>query len=145
MTCVIYDHLNKQIAIDSRITSSGVIETDSYDKTIKNEKGLWFFCGATCDFKILSELKHNDEVKVLPDCHSLLLSDGKVFLVGVYEDKRCCYSELTYSAAIGSGRKFALSAIDFNKKAKGAVEYSATRDIHTGGKIRVFNLDGKEV
>ena len=46
---------------------------------------------------------------------------------------------------VGSGGTFAYCALDFGKTAKEAVEYAATKDTNTGGKVRVFNLDGEEV
>ena len=42
--------------------------------------------------------------------------------------------------SFGSGSSFALSAMDFGKSAKDSVKYAMTRDIYTGGKIKVIKV-----
>ena len=53
--------------------------------------------------------------------------------------------ELKFNDYVGSGGYDALRALDFGKSAKEAIEYAATKDCNTGGKVRVFNLDQEEV
>lgn len=43
--------------------------------------------------------------------------------------------------AIGSGRDFALAAMDMGASAKEAVEAAAKRDVYTGGTIRTLIID----
>lgn len=45
-------------------------------------------------------------------------------------------------AAIGSGARFALSAMDFGKNADEAVGYACSRDIYSGGSITVAQCKG---
>lgn len=145
MTTIIYDHKNKQIAVDSRMsTASGTISDNNKDKTFINNKGLWFLSGQVSDHKDLVLLKHNEKCDVTPNCEAILLKCGKAYLVFV-SDSYCSYEELTCNNSIGTGAKFAISALDFGNSAKEAVEYAITKDCYSGGKVRVFNLDGEEV
>lgn len=144
MTTMVYDHKKKQVAIDSRTTADSVILSDNSDKTINNDNGLYLLCGSPGDYTLFVTLSHDDEVKVIPDVSAILIKDGKAYQV-MMSDKFCIHTELKYNCAQGSGYKFALAALDFGKTAKEAVEYAITKDCYTGGKVRVFNLDGKEV
>ena len=45
-----------------------------------------------------------------------------------------------FNAADGSGRKFALSAMDFGCGAVDAIKYAAKKDIFTGGEIQVVDI-----
>lgn len=146
MTTIVYCNKTKKVAVDSRMTDrSGVIATDECNKTIKNEVGLWFLSGAVSDHPDIVKLTHNEEAKVVPDCRAFLISNNNIYLVEVNDNGICTHELITTNDAIGSGFKFALSALDFKATAKEAVEYAATKDCYTGGKVRVFNLDGEEV
>jgi len=91
MTCIAYHHKDKQVAVDSRIVSHGLTKSDSYDKTLENELGIWFFCGTAADTKDLCRLKHNDEVNPIPNCSAFLISEGKCYDVIVNKDGLCEY------------------------------------------------------
>jgi len=138
MTTIIYDKKYNQIALDQRITLDGIITSDENNKVIINDIGVWFLSGSLKDYHEFSELNHNDKVKKRFDVSALLIRDGKVYLVAIAGNNLCYHLHLTYSDGVGSGCYFALSALDFGKTAKEAVEYAKTRDSHTGGKVRVF-------
>ena len=140
MTTIVYDHKAKKIACDSRFTSKGLIINDSGVKFLENEKGVWFFSGKRCDNDYLAKSDHNKKCDVTPDC-SAIVSDpnGNVMIVTPSGD----YIEFDYlkeSFCIGSGCDLAYAALDFGKSAKEAVEYAMTRDIYTGGKVRVYDV-----
>ncbi len=143
MTSIAYHHGDKEIATDSRITCGGIIQDDKASKTIKNEYGLWFFAGAVSDCIDLSTLKHNDKVYAISDCTAFLVSPTGVYFVCVNNDMYCQHTLLNYNDAMGSGREFTLAAMDFGKSAKEAVKYAMTRDVYTGGRIRVFKVGNK--
>ena len=143
MTTVCYSHKHKQVAIDSRITSNGVIRSDNHKKTLENDLGIWFFTGKVSDEKDICKLKHNDKVDVIPEASAYVISDNKVHLVLVNSDGYCEWALLDYDDAMGSGGDFALAALDFGEDAKGAIEYAKQRDIYTGGEVRVFNVERK--
>ncbi len=140
MTTMAYHHQDKQVAVESRLVNHGLVKCDSYDKTIKNELGLWVCCGTASDIKDLCKLKHNDEVNPIPDCSAFLISEGKCYDVVVNRDGLCEYFEIAFNEAKGSGSELALAAMDHGKSAKESVEYAITRDIYSGGKVRVFNV-----
>lgn len=140
MTTIAYHHGDKQISIDSRITGGNEILTDKASKTIKNKLGFWILSGSTCDYNILSALKHNDKVKPFPDCSALLIKDGKAWYVHINNDGYCCYSELTYNYTLGSGADYAAAVMDQGKSAAEAVKYAMTRDSKTGGRVRTYNV-----
>lgn len=140
MTTVVYDHKNKQVAIDSRYTRGDIIDSDKGDKVRKDKRGIWLFAGHQGDFVDLMKLERNEKTEVRPDCGAILISEGKAFTVDTDNDGFCIVSELTDSFAMGSGSNFAIAALDFGKTAKEAVNYAKTRDVYTGGRVRVFDL-----
>jgi ATP-dependent protease HslVU (ClpYQ) peptidase subunit len=56
------------------------------------------------------------------------------------DDNEFWVENLYCNQGVGSGFKFAISAMDHGKSAKDAVKYAATRDIYTGGKIHVYDI-----
>jgi ATP-dependent protease HslVU (ClpYQ) peptidase subunit len=140
MTTIIYDHKNKQIACDSRLTGGTLIVSDTIEKFKSNDKGMWFFAGAKSDESQIMELEHNDKPEVKPDCSALLVKDKKCYLV-TFNGDYCSISENEYNHSIGSGGEFALSALDFGDSSKEAVEYAITKDSASGGKVHVYDIE----
>ena len=140
MTTIAYHHGDKQVAIDSRYTRGDIVDTDKGDKVRKNERGIWLFAGHQGDFEDLMKLDRNEKVDVRPDCGAILISKGKAYTVDTDNDGFCIVSILNENITIGSGSNFALAAMDFGKGAKDAVKYAMTRDIYTGGRVRVFDV-----
>ena len=145
MTCIAYHHKDKQIAVDSRITCDGVICSDEFSKVIINELGTWVLCGRNDDYEILPTLKMGDNAGRELHCTAMLVKEGRVVLALTEEDGRYSESPVTYNDAQGSGYRFALAALDMGKSAEEAVEYAMTRDIYTGGKVQVINVETGEV
>lgn len=146
MTTIVYDHKRKQVAIDSRATSSGIIVDDESQKWTVTESGeIWFTCGAICDEELLIEcFKNGDrllDVKVIPDANAFVIRDGKVLMRGVTSEGEAWTQKLTSSRCLGSGSSFALAALDFGCDAKQAVEYAITRDCYSGGKVHVYDIE----
>lgn len=140
MTTIVYDHKNKQIAIDSRVTAGTLISDDDATKWDESKGSFWFFCGAIADHQQLIELAHNDKPEVHPDSSAIMANDKGVWLV-CFNGEYCCHSPLSHSRAIGSGSDFALASLDHGKSAKEAIEYAMTRDTGTGGKVHVFDVE----
>jgi len=147
MTTIVYDHKNKQIACDSRSTIDSMI---IYDKTVKYKSvgdKLWFLSGSTGDADTF--IQHYNP---LTEANQHLNIDA-IFLItkgdcagGVYmtiKDDNHVYKEciLEHNYTTGSGCEWALSALDHGKTAKEAVEYAMTRDIYSGGKIHVYDIE----
>ena len=143
MTTIVYDHKNKQIAVDSRATRGDIICSDSESKFEFIDGQIWFFSGVIADKELLVSWFSDKEQKptLVPECCSIVIIKGKAYLNTVGEHGAAYQSELTFSDAIGSGSSFALAALDHGKTAKQAVEYAAKRDPFTGGKITVFDVE----
>ena len=90
MTTIVYDHENKQIAIDGRLTKGG--------STIISDMDDGYFCKMLID--------HNE-------CK-------------------------------GSGELLALAALDHGESALNAINYAMTRDMFTGGKVNVYDIEKGE-
>ena len=144
MTTIAYHHKSKIISCDSRMVNHGLIKSDSFNKTVKNEFGLQFFCGSASDIKDLCVLQHNDHINVIPDCSAFLIKDGNCFDVIVNKEGYCEYFQLGHNDSKGSGSELALAALDFGKTAKEAVEYAMTRDIYSGGKVHAYDIEKAE-
>jgi len=144
MTTIVYDHKNRQIAVDSRMTKNSGFYNDCFDKIKFKGSLLFAMCGSTCDLDYFidnyEKYKRTGLDDAILDCSGIMVRDGKVYNVFVHED---IFNEdvLICNEAYGSGAQLALAALDFGCSAKDAVEYAATRDIYTGGKVHVFNLD----
>lgn len=145
MTTIVYDHKARQIAIDSRATSGGVIVDDESKKWRLTESGeLWFTCGAICDEDLLIEcFKDGDKklnISVIPDANAFVLRGDNVLMRGVTQDGEAWTQTLTSKRCLGSGSSFALAALDFGKTAKESVEYAISRDCYSGGKVHVYDI-----
>jgi ATP-dependent protease HslVU (ClpYQ) peptidase subunit len=140
MTTVIYNHKEKQIACDSRLSGGTLIVSDTIEKFKSNKKGMWFFVGAKSDESQMMELEHNDKPEVKPDCTALLVRNKKCYLV-TFNGDFCSISENEYNHSIGSGGEFALAALDFHATTIGAVEYAITKDSASGGKVHVYDIE----
>lgn len=68
--------------------------------------------------------------------------DGVVYLAATEDDGRVWRSTVsdTDPIVIGSGADHAITAIDCGKTVREAVKMAAKRDVHTGGKIRVYRV-----
>lgn len=144
MTTIIFDHKNKQIACDSRVCAGNRIETDSDNKFLKNNKGLWFLAGPCFDSEIITTFSSGEIVEKSNKAVAILAAiDGSVYDISVH-DGMCLWEKIDYSISKGSGSDFALALIDMGKTAKEAVEYAMTRDIYTGGKVNVYDIEKGE-
>lgn len=146
MTTIAYNHETKTLAVDSRMSCNGVIETDDCNKIIENEHGLWVMAGSVAEIDTFVSLKDGE---LMPDVESIiagfLVTDGKVFYAYVGADRRPEMLLTEYSTAEGSGKSFALAAMDHGASADDAVEYTFKRDMYSGGTIRLIDVDTGEV
>jgi ATP-dependent protease HslVU (ClpYQ) peptidase subunit len=150
MTTIVYDHKNKQIACDSRSTIGGTIIDNNAIKHRKVGDKLWFISGRPGDadtfiknFNPLHSANKNMDVS----CIFVLLEGagaGNVHMA--IKDSDDTYAECVadHDYAQGSGDKWALAALDFGFTAKEAVEYAITKDVYSGGKVHVYDIE-KEV
>lgn len=144
MTTIVYDHKARQIACDSRMTRSGVVLSDSASKWKYDKSVILFFTGCTCDFEQF--MQHYGTHGAKPDAEveadAFIVRDGAVYEAGFSKTHGYFETPLReYSSAIGSGQSFALAALDYGESARRAVEYAMTRDIYTGGKVHVYDIE----
>mgnify|MGYP000645636905 CR=1 FL=1 len=143
MTTIVYDHKNKQIACDSRMSKSSGSYSNCYTKMVWNKNILFILTGSTCDmayFRENYEKYKKVEVDVELDCSGIIIRDGVAYNVfiheGVFNEDICFCDEFT-----GSGGKYAVSSLDHGCTAKEAVEYAITRDCFSGGKVHVYDIE----
>jgi len=69
-------------------------------------------------------------------------------LVYVWQTRGCryIYAEciVDHNYAQGSGDQWALAALDFGDSAREAVEYAMTKDVYSGGKVHVYDIEKAE-
>ena len=144
MTTIVLDYKRNQIACDSRMSRTNGIYNDCFIKMIEKDGSLFVLTGSTCDMDYFIEnyAKYGKvELKDIEiDCYGILIRNGSAYNVwihdGVFNEDLIICNEFA-----GSGGKFALAALDFGKTAKEAVEYAATKDCFTGGKVHVYDIE----
>lgn len=141
MTTIAYHYGDGQIAIDSRACAGSLISTNKINKTLENKLGIWFLCGAVHDMADFVELSKNEilnkDLELV--CSGLRITNNVVYWVFIV-DGVFCEEVIQYNLGLGSGGDFALAAMDHGKNAKEAVKYAMTRDVYTGGRVRVYNV-----
>jgi len=138
MTTIAYNHKDKQIAVDSRVSSGTLINTDKYNKAYKIGDCLVILAGSLSDIgTFVSEFP---KIQTAVDCVGFCIDNKLVYNISVDEQGKLHKSLVKFNDAEGSGYAFAIAAMDFGKSAKDAIKYATTRDIGTGGRIRVYNV-----
>lgn len=140
MTTIVYNHKDKQIAIDSRSSRDNVIITDNAIKWRTEQGALFFLCGLVPDFDMLIEAYFGKALLTVPEANAFVIDKGIPYRIGVTEELIFWKSELTNSDSFGSGASFALAALDFKLSAAEAIEYTKTRDCYTGGTVHTYDL-----
>ena len=140
MTTVAYNHKDKEIAVDSRFTRGDVISTDKGIKIIK-KNGVTFVCaGLSAQYGLLADMWFDDLAVKGLECHAFVVDKGVVYDFGLDNDGRISKERLDENLSKGSGQDWALAAMDFGCNAKDAVKYAMTRDIYTGGTVKVIKV-----
>lgn len=139
MTTVAYNHKDKQIAVDSRLTCGDLIVSDKAEKFTYDKGSLFFFSGFSCDTKKLIDAYNGADVAGDIGAGAIVVSNGTVSLV-TFEDRQIMITSLGYDYAIGRGDEFAISAMSLGLNVKQAVEHSAKHMTSTGGKIHLYDI-----
>lgn len=142
MTTVVY-HKNI-IAVDSRIIKGDIIIDDDFDKIVEEKGVIFIWAGNMPDVFDLVKAYFGESYSKKININAIVDDNGKVYSVGTSEegyfwkvdmtDKNCC---------IGSGRWHAWTALDCGQDAKGAVFMAMKRDMFTGGRIRIHEVNKK--
>ena len=146
MTTIVYNHKDKQIAVDSRITKGGsTIITDEGKKFLIDNVGVWFLSGDVCDQEgfIKCYGKELEQQQVTFNCSAFLVIGKEVYSVYM-DDGYFCKILVDHNESKGSGELLSLAALDHGRTAKEAIEYAMTRDMFTGGKINIYDIEKGE-
>lgn len=131
------------IAYDSRTTSGNFIETDNCQKMTVYNNHMFFMCGCVPDEERFIDVWFGGkEIKNI-DVTAFVLDDKNILYKATVDGDSGLWKyklNISQCHAIGSGEKFAISAMDFGKSAKEAVKYAITRDSGCGGVIRVYKI-----
>lgn len=145
MTTLAYSRKENVIAVDSRMTSDDIVQSDKFEKWLTGESGdIYFIVGCVSDAKRLMEAVESgcDEMDDTNAVQANLVRvSGEPCIIGV-DSGFLFYDKLDDAEfrALGTGQHFALAALDLGKTAKQAVEYAMTRDIYSGGKVVQYDL-----
>ena len=141
MTTLAYD--GRYIACDGRNTINGVVASDSVNKIYEVGDSIFALCGVTehciqfSEYFVAGMECSNPEM----DSGGFLFKDGEIYLVFVNEDTKRYRKDrirMPYWAD-GSGRDWAIAAMDHGKNAIDAVKYAMTRDTGSGGIITCYD------
>lgn len=129
------------IAHDGQVTAGHIIMCSNAIKSNIVNGTAFFMAGSDSDEKQFIYAYLNDEkLPKISDLQCFIVRNGMVLLSS--SESRIIWScEASKIDAIGSGRDFALAAMDLGLSAKDAVEAACKRDIYSGGKIRSYRVD----
>lgn len=146
MTTIVYNHKTKTIAYDSRITKGSVIVSDAREKRVLRDDIDFFCSGADSDIPELIDCYIEGRLKSERslEANAIFVKDGNAFILICTNDLEIIHCLLQENESLGSGGEWAIAALDFGCDAVNAVEYAATKDIYTGGKINIFEIAGVE-
>jgi 20S proteasome alpha/beta subunit len=140
MTTIAFNYKDKEIAVDSRLTRGDMISTDSGNKIFKKDGVVFIVAGETNHSKSLVDMWFSGEVDVSLNCSAFVVCNGEVYDFGLDADKNIAKELVDENLTKGSGDLWAHAAMDFGCSAKDAVKYAMTRDVYTGGKVRVIKV-----
>jgi len=143
MTTIAYNHKDKEIAVDSRTSRNSTIMSDKKNKIITVDGVSYIGCGDVDDIEelvgVLAGKLDVDSVKT-NTAEVIWFNKGEVFRIAFNDGEGVWSQASRINDAIGSGSDWAMAAMDFGRSAKDAVKYAMTRDMYTGGKIRVIKV-----
>jgi ATP-dependent protease HslVU (ClpYQ) peptidase subunit len=137
MTTIAYHHKLKSIAVDSRVSTHNFVCIDDAKKWFTYGEDKVLATGECADIYELERDWESDKFAPLK-CEFMLIRDKKVFY-GYIQNGRKRIEPLTYNFAIGSGKIWAMAAMDYGDNAEKSVEYAIKKDKTSGGKVQVFN------
>jgi 20S proteasome alpha/beta subunit len=137
------------IAYDSRTTSADIITNDHANKGRWIEDCFFVFSGSLCDYDQLVELyfgrsdrfKHIEASAVVYDKSGQLWFTSIDANEGLWKERL----DLDTARAYGSGTCYALTAMDCGRSAVQAVRMAALRDCKTGGQVRYFDVETRNL
>ena len=140
MTTIAYK--NGVFAYDSRSTCESVITNNNTDKRRIVNGVVFILCCAVADYPYIIDAYFGCTVKKNFDCAGFAIDIGRLYEIGINNNDG--FWKMGFPArncrALGSGYKFALTAMDLGCDAVKAVKMAAKRDTGTGGRVRVYQV-----
>ncbi len=149
MTCIVGDPKRMVIVADTQISDddSGSKDTN-WEKVFAVPDGWLAGAGDVGSIQKVVEWYRNGkpsntkpEIKEDNDADFMLLSDDGIFLC----DKTLEFWKIDKPDGIGSGHKIAVGAMMLKHKAEDAVWVATQIDLHSGGRVVVYQLGKKPV
>ena len=133
------------IAYDSRVTIGSLIDDDDAEKMVVSRGHRFFFAGNLSDQARFLDAFFEPGTKLPDSCVGafVLTPDDVLLVAGVDSDTDVVSSypvRKDAHHAMGSGRDFALAAMDLGMTAAIGVKSAISRDTRCGGKIRTCKI-----
>lgn len=143
MTTIVYCHKTKQVAIDSRISSSGGLIVSDTFKKFRVRNGVLFFmsCSIHNMEEIMDQWFRIGKKWKGEKFSCLVVIKKKVRVFYSCPDGETISFPAEFNEACGSGMEWALAAMDFGATASDAIKYAMTRDSNTGGKVHCYDVE----
>lgn len=146
MTTIAYD--GRYIAVDGRESMGSTIFNDATDKFFVRGKNVFALCGkSTHALDFANQFSHGCRPSDPENEAGGILFDGELAYLCIVENDTKLFAKIIISPgfwADGSGRDWAIAALDHGKTAVEAVKYAMTRDACTGGTIRCYDTKTKK-
>lgn len=141
MTTIVYDHKNKTISWESRQTgNSGEIKSDKVKKhRVINGVHFWI-AGVVADEELMIQHYFGESPSLVPECNCFAFDSKRLYRCGVSEQGVFWRELLVCNDGFGSGREWALAALDFGLDSRGAVKYAIKKDAFSGGRVHTMEL-----
>lgn len=138
MTTIVYNHKDKEIAVDSRETRGTLIASDTTNKIQINGPYTFALSGCVNSINAVVE-SYPNKPRIDDTVYGFMVKNSICHWLVCTPESMETYQQ-NYNEAAGSGEAYALTALDMGATAKEAVEMAAKRDSMTGGKIRVIKV-----
>lgn len=141
MTTIVYR--DGIVATDTLMVGGEMVVDSDYEKCITRNEVMFFLTGSTSDHIKLVEEYLAPTGRDTGNASAIVVDKGEIFIVGGDEGGKGifkCPNRRENYIAIGSGERFAISAMDHGKSAQDAVEYAMKRDVFTGGVVKVYQV-----
>lgn len=134
------------LASDSRITEKQMVWSDKCKKIWRLKDGSLFGASGSDEpgMRLLESLKKGQPYPKISEDEEFnalhIMPDGKIF----FTEGTIWTRWYEPYAAIGSGKRYALTALHLGFDAVTAVKSGIKMDVHSGGRIQVLKLSGKK-
>lgn len=145
MTTIIYK--DGQIATDSYVNDGATITDTDAIKMIDFNGTMFFIAGALCDYNVMVDCFFgNRSEKENVHLHAFVWDGSVLYQCGVSDKEGFWkeYPDISKYHAIGTGDQLSYAALDAGCSLEAACKIASTRDLYSGGEIKVYDLPGYE-